>query len=56
MNNSFIVYRLSFIAMQRILRTAINDQRYTPYQLAFLTPGIFPCNAMSRNIFLDTPK
>ena len=26
------------------------------YQLAFLTPGIFPCNAMSRNIPLDTPK
>ena len=26
------------------------------YQLAFLTPGILPCSAMSRNIFLEIPK
>gem|GEM_PF-6476547 len=26
------------------------------YQLAFLTPGILPCSAISRNIFLEIPK
>jgi hypothetical protein len=31
----------------------INDYSY---QLAFVTPGILPFSAISRNIFLDKPK
>ena len=30
--------------------------QYPVYQLAFVTPGILPCAAISRNIFLDIPK
>ena len=36
-----------------------SDQRWAAnifYQLAFVTPGILPCDAMSRNWFLEIPK
>ncbi len=49
---SLIVVRLRFVLTFNGLRLSINSY----YQLAFVTPGIFPAKAISLNIIRFTPK